>query len=152
MTLAMLQQGYDIIEDTDLPDVDRRAIEDGIDTHSDQDVGVRRKPYFIAIRDQGVLIGGMRGESLNGGFYIKHLWVEAACRGTGLGMQMMTRAEQEAARRGCCAVWVDTLSCQAPEFYKKAGYREAGRITGYRGVHDRIFLKKEITGDGKSSG
>ncbi|MCB9990275.1 MAG: GNAT family N-acetyltransferase [Rhodospirillales bacterium] len=142
--MAQQDTAYDIAECTDLPRDEQAVIEGGINAHSAAFDGFSREKFFIAVRDQGVLIGGMQAFHQGTDFYIKHLWVDAAYRRQGLALEMMDRAGQEAQRRGCQTIWVDTLSYQAPEFYKKAGYEEAGRIEGYRGAHDRIFLRKSV--------
>jgi hypothetical protein len=38
---------------------------------------------------------------------------------------------------------VDTFSFQAPEFYRKLGFREFGRID-YPPEHQRIFFQKQL--------
>ncbi|WP_272899885.1 GNAT family N-acetyltransferase [Tolypothrix bouteillei] len=56
-------------------------------------------------------------------------------RGEGYGDALLATAEQEAVKRGCQYVYLDTFSFQAPEFYRKQGrilHRErshANRIT-----------------------
>ncbi|MGF6648257.1 hypothetical protein P3T17_006420 [Paraburkholderia sp. GAS82] len=35
---------------------------------------------------------------------------------------------------------VDTFSFQAPDFYRKLGYSEWGRLTEMAGVHERYFF------------
>ena len=45
------------------------------------------------------------------------------------------RKEEEARKRGCQYVLLDTFEFQAPEFYKKKGYREVF-----------VYMEHEITG------
>ena len=47
-------------------------------------------------------------------------------------------------RRGCAGVRLDTTSFQAPDFYKRHGYTEFGRIDGYPPGHARIWLMKRF--------
>jgi hypothetical protein len=44
---------------------------------------------------------------------------------------------------GCHSAWLDTFSFEAPEFYRKLGYREFARLD-YPPDHQRIFLKKQL--------
>jgi hypothetical protein len=56
----------------------------------------------------------------------------------------MQAAEKEAKRRGAKNVYVDTFSFQAPEFYKKIGYREFGRLKDFPVGHHRSWLTKAL--------
>lgn len=47
------------------------------------------------------------------------LWVDEKYRKMGIGSKLLEAAEEEAVRRGCHSGHVDTMSWQAPEFYKK---------------------------------
>ena len=51
----------------------------------------------------------------------------------------MEIAEKEAKERGCIAAQVDTLSMQAPDFYKKLGFEVKGKISGHIEIMIRIF-------------
>ena len=75
--------------------------------------------------------------------FIKYLWVHGSWRRGGIGRTLMREAERRAAALGCRYAWVDTFSFQAPEFYKKLGYREFGRLD-YAPEHHRIFLQKPL--------
>jgi GNAT superfamily N-acetyltransferase len=46
------------------------------------------------------------------------LWVQAELRGRGIGTMLLDGD----------AAWIDTFSFQAPEFYKRRGYAEFGRL------------------------
>lgn len=149
--MAQAQQQHDIDPNAlecrmaeDVPQSIKDKIENGIDSFSNDFVGETRTPCFVTFYDNGMLAGGLRAESLGQWFYIKHLWVAEKYRGHGFGVRLMTRAESEAAERGCRFLWVDTLSYQAPEFYKKLGFVTQATIPGYRGVYSRIFFKKDI--------
>src|SRR5689334_9831501 len=66
----------------------------------------------------GGLIATTRGKWLR----ISIMAVEESHRGRGLGAQLVRRAETAARRRGCVFSYVDTMSYQAPGFYRKQGY------------------------------
>src|SRR5216683_1676674 len=61
----------------------------------------------------------------------------------GIGRGLLEEAERRGAGLGCHSVWLDTFSFQAPEFYRKLGYREFARLD-YPPDHQRIFLKKPL--------
>ena len=70
------------------------------------------------------IIGGILGGTYWGWMHIDILWVNENFRKKGIGSQLLKAAEEEARKRGCHSVHVDTMSWQAPEFYKKNGYKK----------------------------
>ncbi len=60
-------------------------------------------------------------------------------------------AEQEALARGCRNVLVDTMSFQAPGFYRRLGYEEFGVLEGFPGPHSRHFFRKSLGDPGVST-
>ena len=56
-------------------------------------------------------------------------------------MQML---EREVAGRGATVVYLDTFSFQAPEFYKRCGYRTALRIDGFPDGIARHLMMKDV--------
>jgi GNAT superfamily N-acetyltransferase len=54
------------------------------------------------------------------------LWVDEPLRGRGLGRALLTAAEDEARRRDCRTIVLDTHSFHAPGFYSGLGYAEVG--------------------------
>ena len=75
-------------------------------------------------------------------FFIDVVWVDKPVRGKGFGRTLMEQAEIEARSRGCIASQVDTLSFQAPNFYKKLGFEVAGKVCGMQDTPDRYFFVK----------
>jgi GNAT superfamily N-acetyltransferase len=65
-------------------------------------------------------------------------------RGSGLGTRLLAAAEQEARRRGCDQVALNTHSFHAPGFYARLGYRECGRPPAYPRGYDQIHLVRRL--------
>jgi GNAT superfamily N-acetyltransferase len=99
----------------------------------------------IFLRDEnGDLRAGLSGHTWGGVCKIKLLWIREDERGRGLGAQLMAAAEEEALRRGCTQAVLSTHSFQAPDFYRRLGYKEAGFIADYPKGHQQIFFVKAL--------
>jgi GNAT superfamily N-acetyltransferase len=100
----------------------------------------------FATRD-GVVIGGATGFTQWEWLFIEYLWVSDEVRGKGLGAHLLQKVEAAARERGCGAVWLDTFSFQAPEFYERFGYRHFGQLDDYPPGRARHFLWKPLAND-----
>ena len=90
----------------------------------------------------GIVIGGILGGIYWGWMYVDILWVHENHRNKGIGSKLLQEAEIEAIQRGCHHVHVDTMSWQAPEFYKKHGYEVVGILPDIpRGNQKYLFMK-----------
>lgn len=92
----------------------------------------------------GNVIGGILGGTYWGWLYIDILWVDEKYRHRGIGSRLLTAAEQEAARRGCHHVHVDTMSWQAPAFYQKHGYETVGVLPDIPMGNQKYLLMKAL--------
>ena len=93
--------------------------------------------------EAGEIRAGLVGACYAGWLFVNLLWVHAELRRNGIGRALISEAEDRALALGCHSAWVDTFSFQAPEFYKKLGYREFARLD-YPPEHQRIFLQKRL--------
>ncbi|MEE8412833.1 MAG: GNAT family N-acetyltransferase [Acidobacteriota bacterium] len=133
----------EVIEDRD--DNVTRALIDGVREFSASVMGhADSKPLSVIARDpEGQLIAGVSGRTIYGHFLIEVVWVDESRRGVGLGTRLMNEAEQRARQRGCTGAQVDTTSFQAPDFYKKLGFRIIGTVEDFPAGHDRFFMRKD---------
>lgn len=74
---------------------------------------------IVEYKDNHEIIGGLLGGTYWGWLYISILWVDEKYRHQGIGKKLIAEAKQEAEKRGCKYAHVDTMSFQAPKFYKK---------------------------------
>jgi len=97
----------------------------------------------VFLRDKNHhVVGGALGWTKRGWLEINVVWVHEELRGQGYGTQLIRAAEQEALARGCRQVYLSTLSFEAPEFYRKLGYVEIGRLEGHRDT--RFHFQKRL--------
>jgi GNAT superfamily N-acetyltransferase len=100
---------------------------------------------FIAARDaQGAVRGGVVGATYLGWLQIQVFTLDDSLRGQGHGTRMMKLAEDEAVRRGCPRVFLETLSFQALPFYEKLGYQVHSRLEGFPPGGTRYALTKML--------
>lgn len=122
----------------------RDAVVAGLTDFSRPHIGDnRRRPLNVIVRrEDGSIAGGLIGETRWEWLYIDLLWVADDVRHQGWGTQMMQLADEEALRRGCCGIWLDTLDFQARGFYEKLGFTLFGTQDDYPPGHQRYFLQK----------
>ena len=99
---------------------------------------------IVEYDDNGNIIGGILGGTYWGWMYIDILWVQADFRRRGIGSKLLVKAEKEAVRRGCHHVHLDTMSWQAPEFYKKHGYEVIGVLPDIPSGNQKYLLMKAL--------
>ena len=106
------------------------------------------RPLMVFLRGPaGQVVGGLTGMTFWGWLAIDHLWVREDARGRGYGARLVQMAEEEAVARGCRRALLDTMSFQAPEFYRKLGYQEFGVLEGFAGPHSRHYFQKALGRD-----
>ncbi len=122
-------------------------IEEGLNNFNDLITGMSdRQPLSVLIKSakNGEVLGGMQGRSSLGLLFIDLFYLPPALRKMGLGTEILLRFEEEGRKRGCTAAFLYTISFQAPDFYKKHGWEEFGRIDCKPEGTSRIFMKKSL--------
>jgi len=135
----------EISEDTDA--AQHLPIEDGLNEFNDFVTGISdRKPLSVLIKSSttGEVLGGMLGRSSLGLLFIDLFYLPPHLRKMGIGTEILRRFEEEGRNRGCSAAFLYTISFQAPDFYKKNGWEEFGRIECKPEGTSRIFMKKAL--------
>ena len=99
---------------------------------------------IIEYDNNGNPIGGIIGGTYWGWLYIDILWVHENHRRKGIGSKLLHEAENEALRRGCHHVHLDTMSWQAPDFYKKFGYDVIGILPDIPKGNQKYLLAKTL--------
>ncbi len=134
---------------TDAPSAEARAaIGDGLTRYNAEQAGYwDPRPLAVVVSDSDTHqpIGGLIGRTSLGLCFIDLVFLPDRVRGRDVGRTMMQRAPEEAGRRRCRAIVLDTISFQAPGFYEKLGYRRFGTIDCDPPGTSRIFFVKEIS-------
>ena len=100
--------------------------------------------HIVEYDDDGNIIGGILGGTYWGWLYIDILWVHENHRKKGIGSRLLSEAEKEAVRRGCHHAHLDTMSWQAPAFYKKHGYEIIGVLPDIPEGNQKYLLQKAL--------
>ncbi|MFJ7329483.1 GNAT family N-acetyltransferase [Streptomyces cyaneofuscatus] len=97
-----------------------------------------------ALDEHGAVAGGLTGRTWAYWLHVELLWVDDRHRGSGLGSQLLAEAERVArTERACTRSRLETWDFQAPDFYRKQGYEEIGRVEDYPpGVTEFILVKQ----------
>ena len=99
---------------------------------------------IVEYDENGNMIGGILGGTYWGWMYVDILWVHESHRRKGIGSKLLLEAEKEAINRGCRHVHLDTMSWQAPEFYKKRGYEVIGILPDIPKGNQKYLLMKAL--------
>ncbi len=118
-----------------------------LDNHSGA-IGKSFRSEVVAFeaREDGAYLGGLSARFSPDlkWVFVELLAVAEEGRGKGIGRQLMACLEEEARSRGMDGIWLDTFSFQAPDFYRRLGYREFGRIDDYPENAARQFFLKRL--------
>ena len=103
------------------------------------------KPFIISFKKNESLIGGAQCVSVWDWMHIKLMWVKESERKKGYGTKIIDRIQQEAIKRKCIGMHLDTYSFQAKDFYLQFGFKIFGHINDHPKGHVRYYLKKEFS-------
>ncbi|MEK4498690.1 GNAT family N-acetyltransferase [Bacillus sp. FSL R12-0069] len=99
---------------------------------------------FVVKDEAGKIFGGVTGTMYFCHLHIDFLWADESVRYDGYGSQLLHKIEDIAKEKGCRLILLDSFSFQAPEFYKKHGYREYGVVEDHPKGHSQHFLEKRL--------
>ncbi|MEH7267841.1 GNAT family N-acetyltransferase [Bacillus toyonensis] len=99
---------------------------------------------LVVKNEEGKIFGGVTGTMYFYHLHIDFLWVDESVRHDGYGSQLLHEIEGIAKEKGCRLILLDSFSFQAPEFYKKHGYREYGVVEDHPKGHSQHFFEKRL--------
>ena len=121
----------------------KKAVLGGLIGYNNGKIGKQKyKRLAISLREGDEIVGGIVGEVWTAVLFIQFFWIEQKFRGKDFGTKLIKAIEDEAKRFGATRSYLDTMSFQAPGFYRACGYEEFGSIEGYpEGVTRHWFTK-----------
>lgn len=138
---------YEIAFESEPEKSDLGVLEAGLNRHTEEIFGPREEKHiaFFVKDERGEIAGGVAGNyNKFGWLYVAMLWVRDDLRGMGYGSRLMMAIEDEAARHGCTNAFLNTMSFQAPEFYKKLGYTVWAELKEFPPGHSRFYMRKSL--------
>jgi ribosomal protein S18 acetylase RimI-like enzyme len=103
--------------------------------------------FAATVKDAcGRIIAGVSGHTWGGCCQVSQLWVHESAREHGVGKSLMLAVETHALSRHCTQIILSSHTFQAPEFYRKLGFVEHARISGYPRGHSDIHFTKFLPG------
>lgn len=127
-----------------LPAEAAAVVDQGLDTFNAQAAPLHEvMPLSCFVRDDtGRVVGGAVGRRWGSLCELQQLWVDERHRGAGLGAALMAAFEHRAIAHGCRVCVLETLSFQAPGFYRRLGYRTVLERDDYpHGIHKHYMRK-----------
>jgi GNAT superfamily N-acetyltransferase len=100
--------------------------------------------WIVGRDDDDAVQAGLKGITEYDWLFVNWLWVAESCRRQGVGSRLLADAEAVARERGCTSIYLDTFSFQAPDFYKRLGFKEFGRLNDFPPGRTRIWLWKSL--------
>ena len=127
-------------------EADMLALGNMLNAYNEAKAGpLNHQRMFFSVRDaDGALIGGLLGATYWGWLFVSVLFVDERCRGTGVGGELLARAEALAFERGATHAYLDTFSFQAEPFYARRGYEVFGRLDDFPRGHGRAWMRKVL--------
>jgi GNAT superfamily N-acetyltransferase len=121
----------------------KKAVLGGLIGYNTEKMGKQKyKRLAISLREGEKIVGGIVGEVWATVLFIQFFWIEQKLRGKDHGTRLIGAIEDEARKFGATRSYLDTMSFQAPGFYRACGYEEFGSIDGYpKGVTRHWFTK-----------
>ena len=132
---------------TDSPSAaDLAVVDTGIDHHNSTELETDKvEQLSVFSRDASAQVnGGAVGRTWGQCCELQQLWVADEARGQNVGTELMNRFENEAQRRGCSLVYLDTFTFQARPFYEKRGYTVVLETSGFTNGIIKYTMHKHL--------
>lgn len=108
-----------------LSEKSRTKMEEGLKEYElSHGVHVNYKPFALELfNEKNETIGVLDAFSSYSSIYINDLWIDKSYRGKGYGRQLIAELETYCQQQGFDNINTVTCAFQAPDFYKKCGFK-----------------------------
>ena len=136
-----------VLTDTATPE-ELAVIADGLRAYNTAQAGYddyKRLAIFVTDPQSGAIVGGIYGGSYMGQLSIERVFLPENLRRYRLGSRILGMAEEEARRRGCSRITLNTMEIQAQGFYLKLGFETAAALACDPPGITRYVMTKRLT-------
>lgn len=122
----------------------KKQIYEGFSRHAISMIGHDEKfdPVAFIAYDQGCFAGAIVVELFWGALHVKYIYVDDGYRGKGVGARLMEYALKYGCDKACSFAFVETMSFQALDFYRKMGFELEFTRSGYKHGTSFHYLRK----------
>ncbi|MGE4349183.1 MAG: GNAT family N-acetyltransferase [Candidatus Berkiella sp.] len=108
-----------------IPSEIEEKMEKGLEEYSlSHGIDVNYQPFaFVLFDEKDEVIGVLDAFSSYSSIHIRDIWVDKAHRGNGYGRKLIVELENHFKGKGLNNINLITCAYQAPEFYKKCGFK-----------------------------
>lgn len=124
----------------------KRQIYAGFGRHAQATIGHDEKfdPVAFIANENGCFVGAIVVELFWGALHIKYIYVDDNYRSKGVGSKLMECALKYGQDNKCPFAFVETMSFQALDFYRKAGFELEFTRSGYKHGTSFHYLRKPL--------
>lgn len=125
----------------------KKTIFEGFEEHAIESVGFSEFSDVLGffIKDQdGNILSAVVVQVFWGSLQVKYVWTHKDHRRQGYAKKLMEEALDYGRKNECEFAAVETMSFQAPEFYKKFGFSVDFERKGYKHGVSYIYMKKDL--------
>lgn len=134
------------VKEQPLTDELKKQIYAGLGEHAKAMTGHDEKfdPIVFVAKDQGSFAGAIVVEPFWGALHVKLFYIDDRYRGKGIGSKLMESALKYGQDSKCAFAFVETMSFQALDFYRKQGFKLEFTRSGYSHGTSFHYLKRPL--------
>lgn len=107
---------------------------------------MRYEEVSFVYNENGLVLGRIVGHIHWDNLEVELFFVSKNTRGKGVGSKLLAKIEKIASEKKCSYILLQTMSFNAPSFYKKHGYQIIAQINNSPMEGEtRYFMKKELS-------